>query len=111
MAFALQCHEGGRQKACFHVQRVAGLAYFLKVEDVDIVIALHQMTFDALKSGKRSQIEGAIDEHPRPVEVAVVEAHGHRRLLWKRDRTQRASLLILGRRTPYMVALWRPQWN
>lgn len=54
-------------------------AYFLKVEDVDFVIALHQMTLDALKSRKRAQIERAIDEHLRPVEMAVAEAHSRRR--------------------------------
>jgi GntR family transcriptional regulator, transcriptional repressor for pyruvate dehydrogenase complex len=54
-------------------------AYFLKVEDVEFVIALHQMTLDALKSGKRSQIERAIDEHLKPLELAVAEAWGRRR--------------------------------
>jgi DNA-binding FadR family transcriptional regulator len=47
--------------------------YFLSVEDVDFVIELHRSTLDAIRSSKRVRIERAIDEHLKPLEMAVAE--------------------------------------
>lgn len=52
-------------------------SYFSGTEDVDSVIALHRATLDAVRSGKRKEIERAIDEHLKPLEIAVADAHGH----------------------------------
>jgi DNA-binding FadR family transcriptional regulator len=47
-------------------------AYFTEIEDVDSVIALHEETLDALRSGDAAKIGHAIDVHLRPLEEAVL---------------------------------------
>jgi DNA-binding FadR family transcriptional regulator len=53
---------------------VAMKSYFAETEDVDSVIALHRATLKAIQSRKRSEIERAIDEHLKPLELAVAAA-------------------------------------
>jgi DNA-binding FadR family transcriptional regulator len=50
-------------------------SYFSDTEDVGAVIALHRKTLKAVQSGRRQEIERAIDEHLRPLEIAVAKAH------------------------------------
>jgi GntR family transcriptional regulator, transcriptional repressor for pyruvate dehydrogenase complex len=45
--------------------------YFARNEDVNVVIALHEHTLDAIRSRKPARITAAITEHLRPLEDAV----------------------------------------
>lgn len=49
-------------------------SYFSETEDVNAVITLHRKTLKAIQSRKRLEIERAIDEHLRPLELAVADA-------------------------------------
>lgn len=46
-------------------------SYFADIEEVDAVVAVHELTLAAIRSGDRARIEQAIDEHLKPLERAV----------------------------------------
>jgi len=48
--------------------------YFADIEDVEGVIALHEMTLDAIRTRDPGQIAEAIDIHLRPLERVVAES-------------------------------------
>ena len=50
--------------------------YFANIEDVDSVVAVHDLTLAAIRSRDPEVIKAAIDEHLRPLEIAVAKLSG-----------------------------------